>query len=104
MKKLMLVMGLLSMVVFTHAAESKKGNPVPGLENQISVLTTVTQSQEADLLTEFDFSVTLKATVGPSWARIEVSCTSTAATAEEAFDGAALCIALAKRRLQQAIL
>lgn len=103
MKKLMLVMGLLSMVVFTHAAENKKGNPVPGLEKQISVLTTVTQGQEADMLTEFDFTITLKATVGPSWARIEVSCTATGATAEEAFDAASTCIALAKRRLQQAI-
>lgn len=103
MKKLMLVMGLLSMVVFTHAAESKKINPVNGFEMQESVMASVIQVDAVDLFTDFEHTVTLKLTVGPSWARVEVTCTATGATAEEAFDGAAACIALAKRRLQQAI-
>ncbi len=99
----MLVMGLLSMVVFTHAAENKQSNPVTGLEKQVSVLASVIQSQDAYPLVEFEFSVTLKATVGPSWARVEVSCTATGATATEAYNNAAECLAEAKRRLKKAI-
>jgi hypothetical protein len=103
MKKLMLVMGLLSMVVFTHAAESIKINPVNGLDKQVSGMISVIQVQDVNLPADFEYSVTLKAKVGPSWAGIEVSCTATGATAEEALDGASLCIALAIRRLSKAI-
>lgn len=104
MKKLMLVMGLLSMVVFTHAAESKQGNPVSGIEKQASIVASVIEVQDVFQLSEFEFSITLKATFGPSFARVEVSCTATGATAEEAYDNAALCLAVAGRRIAKAIM
>ena len=103
MKKLMLAMGLMGMVVFTHAAESNKINPLAGFDKHVSELTSVQQGQVPDLFTEFDYSITLKATVGPSWARIEVSCTATGTTAEEAYNNASACLTVAMRKMQQAI-
>jgi hypothetical protein len=103
MKKVMLLMGFMVFVAFSFANESsnemKENSIYPG-KALIKVHPPVHSTVEKQ---NFSCTVTFKATVGPSFAKVEASCSSTKESCEEATTQAANCITGAIKRAMSMI-
>jgi hypothetical protein len=98
----MLLMGLMAFVFFTHAAEK---NTVSGERNVpgSSVFNKVIPETEPGDIKQFTCSVTQKASVSIYFVNYEISCTSTAATCKEASIEATACAKEGIARLREII-
>jgi hypothetical protein len=103
MKKLMLVMGLLSMVVFTHAAEQKESKPEVNIEQNLSVLTDDEKPVRASAGSDFECTMSASFTVTIGVAKFEVSCTAKGSTCDIALATAEGCVMAGVRRIRAAI-
>ena len=98
MKKVMLAMGFLVLVAFSFASENKSEINI----NPVELSKGLIQKNEAVVLPidlqDFSCTVTYKATVGPSYASIEATCSATSESCEDATNKALACITYAAKR------
>jgi hypothetical protein len=98
MKKVMLLMGFMAFVAFSFANESGKEVQFLNIENVKSIVKNVPVVTSQETTQDFSCTVTFKATVGPSYASIEATCSATKESCDEATTQAANCITSAIRR------
>jgi hypothetical protein len=98
MKKVMLLMGFMALVAFSFANESGKEVKDLQIESVKSIVKAAPLKVFTELRQDFSCTVTFKATVGPSYASVEATCSATKETCEEATTMAANCITSAIRR------
>jgi|GEM_PF-2399479 hypothetical protein len=98
MKKVMLLMGFMVVVAFSFANESRTKANVLLIENVKSIVKEVPVHVLAETPQDFSCTVTFKATVGPSYASIEATCSATNESCDAATTMAANCITSAIRR------
>ena len=94
----MLLMGFMALVVFSFANESGKEVNVLKIENVKSIVKEVPVHVLTEASQDFSCTVTFKATVGPSYASIEATCSATNESCDAATTMAANCITSAIRR------
>ncbi len=99
----MLVMGFLSIVVFTHAAEQRESKPEVKTEQVLSVLTDFEKPVPTESGTDFDCVMSARVTFSAGIAQIEVSCTASGATCDQALAIAEGCVSAVVRRIKAAI-
>jgi hypothetical protein len=102
MKKVMLLMGLMAFVFFTHAAEkfTVAGKHIVPVEN--AFMNAIPDYDQSDI-NQFSCSVTQKASVSIYFVNYEISCTSTANTCREASIEATACAKEGIARLREII-
>jgi hypothetical protein len=98
MKKVMLLMGFMVVVAFSFANESRTEANVLLIENVKSIVKEVPVYVLTEAPQDFSCTVSFKATVGPSYASIEATCSATKESCDEATSMAANCITSAIRR------
>ena len=96
-------MGLLSMVVFAHAAERKVSKPTVNIEQILSVLTDKEKQVDAFAGNDFECTMSATMTVTAGIAKLEVSCTATGATCDQALATAEGCVMAVVRRIKAAV-
>lgn len=94
----MLLMGFMTFVAFSFANESRTEANVLLIENVKSLVKELPVYVLAKVPQDFSCTVTFKATVGPSYASIEATCSATQASCDAATTMAANCITSAIRR------
>lgn len=94
----MLLMGFMVVVAFSFAKESSTEANDLLIENVKSVVQKVPVYVLAEAPQDFSCTVSFKATVGPSYASIEATCSATKETCDEATTMASNCITSAIRR------
>ncbi len=100
MKKVMLLMGLMAFVFFTHAAEkfTVSGKHIVPVENAFM---KAIPDNDLSEINQFSCSVTQKASVSIYFVNYEISCTSTAATCRDASIEATACAKEGIARLRE---
>jgi hypothetical protein len=104
MKKLMLVLGLMSIVVFTHAAEQKESKTASKIEHVFAVQTDDFQSVLNETGNYFDCIMTASATISVGVVKIEVSCSASGADCDKALATAEGCVTSVIKRIKAAIM
>ena len=94
----MLLMGFMAFVAFSFANERRTESNVLLIENVKSTVKEVPAFVLAEVPQDFSCTVSFKATVGPSYASIEATCSATKESCDEATTMAANCITSAIRR------
>lgn len=100
----MLVMGLLSMVVFTHAAEQKVSKPEVKIEQILSVLTDNEKPVQPSAGDVFECTMSATVTITAGVAKLEVSCTASGTTCDQALATAEGCVMAVVRRIKAAVI
>lgn len=100
---MMMFLGLMGIVVFTHASERKESKPAVQIEQGFaagynSIVPADTQD-DAD----FDCTMSAKVTISAGVAKIEVSCTASGATCEIALATAEGCVSALVKRISSVL-
>lgn len=103
MKKLMLFLGLMGIVVLTHAAEKKDIKPSFNQETVVSTASvgTIPVHVDAGERTDCEMSANLSVNIGV--VRIEASCKASGATCEQALATAQTCVTAFIKRISSVL-
>jgi uncharacterized protein YggE len=104
MKKLMLVLGLMGIVVFTHAAEQKESKPAFKIEHVLAVPTEDFYPVLKETGNHFECTMTASATISAGIAKLEISCTASGSDCEKALATAEGCVTAVIKRIKSAII
>ena len=103
MKKLMLFLGLMGIVVLSHAAEKKDIKPSFNQETVISTVAirTIPVPLDTREATDCEMSASLSVNIGV--VRIETTCKASGATCEQALATAQTCVTAFIKRISSVI-
>jgi hypothetical protein len=98
MKKLMLVLGLMSIVIFTHATEQSKSKPSVNVKQSVWLLTLSSIADPTVGADRYDCTMSATMTVSVGVVKVEASCSATGATCEQALATAEGCVTAVIKR------
>ena len=94
----MLVLGLLGIVVFSHASEQSKNRPAVKIEIGVPSVPSLIVASEAQDALSFDCTMSAHLTVTVGVLKVEASCTATGANCEQALATAEGCVTAVIKR------
>lgn len=100
----MLVLGLMGIVVFSHAAEQRESKPERKIDHVLAIQADDFQSALKEAGNYFDCTMYASATISVGVVKIEVSCSATGADCDKALATAEGCVTSVIKRIKSAIM
>ena len=99
----MLVMGLMSIVIFTHATEQSKSKPAVNLKQSVRLLPLSSVADPTAGADRYDCTMSAHITVSVGVVKLEASCSATGATCDQALATAEGCVTAVIKRFASII-